>query len=443
MNFTKYFILLFVLSISTNISISQEDTLKTEENQKKGWSFGAVPAIAYDSDIGFKYGGLINLYDYGDGTIYPKYKHSVYAEWSRTTKGSGINIFKYDSEYLIPNTRVMFEASLFTEKALDFYGFNGAQSNYFTSFEDDSPENTEYISRLYYRHNRKLLRVKLDFQRNLLKDNDKIKWIAGVAHYNVKVASVDIAKLNSDLDADNKLPAVNGLYDNYVDWGIISNDQKDGGIANIIKLGAVFDTRDKESNPTKGIWTEALIVSSNKFLGSSYSFTKLSITHRQYFGLIRNKLNFAYRLSYQPKISGTIPFYMLPFVYNTDVARDGLGGARTMRGVLRNRIVGQDFAYSNVELRWTFVNTKVFKQNLYLVLVPFADFGLVTKNYDFETTNVPSTELSNSKEVLHYGYGAGLKIVLNENFVVSVDYGLAGVKNDGSKGLYITIGYLF
>ena len=46
---------------------------------------GGVPAIAYDSDIGFKYGALVNLYHYGDGSNYPNYDHSLYMEWSRQT----------------------------------------------------------------------------------------------------------------------------------------------------------------------------------------------------------------------------------------------------------------------------------------------------------------------------------------------------------------------
>ena len=101
---------------------------KDKEKIKKGWTFGALPAIAYESDIGFQYGGVVNFYNYGDGSTYPKYMHSIYLEWSRTTKGSGINQFTYDSEYLIPGIRVTAEASLLTEKALDFYGFNGYES---------------------------------------------------------------------------------------------------------------------------------------------------------------------------------------------------------------------------------------------------------------------------------------------------------------------------
>ena len=91
-----------------------------KEKVKNGFSLGGVPVVAYDSDIGFKYGALVNLYWYGDGSRYPMYDHSVYLEWSRTTKGNGINQITYDTDKLIPGIRSFFEASYLTEKAWIF-----------------------------------------------------------------------------------------------------------------------------------------------------------------------------------------------------------------------------------------------------------------------------------------------------------------------------------
>ena len=52
-----------VILICFNISfLHAQDKEKKAQNIKKGWTFGAVPAIAYDSDIGFRYGGLVNFY---------------------------------------------------------------------------------------------------------------------------------------------------------------------------------------------------------------------------------------------------------------------------------------------------------------------------------------------------------------------------------------------
>jgi len=62
--------------------------LYSQQKVKKGFGFGALPAISYDSDLGFQYGALVNLYQYGDGSRYPKYDYSLYLEYSRYTKGT-------------------------------------------------------------------------------------------------------------------------------------------------------------------------------------------------------------------------------------------------------------------------------------------------------------------------------------------------------------------
>lgn len=73
-------------------------TEKKAELIKKNWNFGALPAITFDTDLGFQYGALVDIYNYGDGSRYPKYNHKLYFEVSRFTKGSGINRFYYDSD---------------------------------------------------------------------------------------------------------------------------------------------------------------------------------------------------------------------------------------------------------------------------------------------------------------------------------------------------------
>lgn len=50
--------LVLVISLS---AFSQEEKIKT------GWNFGALPAITYSTDLGFQYGAVVNLFDYGDG----------------------------------------------------------------------------------------------------------------------------------------------------------------------------------------------------------------------------------------------------------------------------------------------------------------------------------------------------------------------------------------
>lgn len=447
---------LVLFSLSTITAFSQVDTLNTKEEKiKDGWTFGAVPVVAYDSDLGFKYGGLVNFYNYGKPTSYPEYLQSIYFEISRTTKGSGINQLSFDSGNMFPEKpiRITADVSYLTEQALDFYGFNGYQSAYIPDFEDD--DNSLYRSRMYYRMERKMLRVAADFSGSIFQSN--FKWLAGFAHINHKLGSVDIDALNDGLDEDELLPStdsVPGLYDRYVDWGIIPEKDADGGKVNYIKLGAIYDTRDNEANPMEGIWSEIIVVTAPSFLDNyENSYTQLSLTHRQYLTLIQKKLSFAYRLGYQGTIAGTTPFYMLPYLnfsYNPSIVIEGLGGSKTVRGVLRNRIIGDGIVYGNLEFRWKFVNTVIMNQNLYIALSTFADFGQVVQETEIDKSNIPddgSVNVENyfdaSSDELHMGYGLGLHFALNENFIVAFDYGLAADERDGSSGLYIGMNFLF
>ncbi len=437
---------IFILIIALNAQFFAFNCVASDSTKhvKTGLTFGALPAIAFDTDIGFKYGILTNFYLFGDGSTYPKYLHSFYLEWNQTTKGSGLWQFIYDSEYLIPNIRLTAEASYFTEQALDFYGFNGYKAWYNHDFEDQA--SPDYISRMFYRHDRRMLRLRADFQGSII--GKKLRWMAGFEYNGFKVATVNIEKLNKGKDEDDKLPENTPLlYDKFVEWGAIKPEEKDGGDHYLFKFGAVYDTRDNEPNPMRGIWSEVMLLTAPSFLGNKPGYTKLAITHRQYFTLVDEVLNLAVRLSYQPKIGGTMPFYALPYIYNTNITRDGLGGAKTLRGILRNRVTGDDIFYGNVELRWKFFRTILWRQHIYLALSAFSDFGRVTRDYDFsyDANNTEAREwfAQGDAEKMHFSYGAGISGALNHNFVAHVNYGLAADRRDGRSGLYIGLNYLF
>ncbi len=440
----KLTLLFSFLIIFSSLIIAQEDTTKTKKKIKKGFSFGGVPVVAYNSDIGFQYGLLGNIYHYGDGSRYPAYDHSIYLEWSRSTKGNGQNIFQYDSEKLIPNIRTTLEASYRTEKALNFYGFNGYNAFYNGDYEDD--QHADYISRVFYRYQRQVVRLKADFQGNII--GRKLRWLAGITYMGSEIDTVDIDKLNEGKDDADKLPNVPGLYRNYVNWGLIKESEKDGGNNAYLKLGLVYDTRDNEPNPNKGMWTEALLFYGPSFFGFENSTASMLLLHRQYFTLSPDRLTFAYRLSYQTKLSGDIPFYLLPYYMDSKSIEDGFGGKKTLRGVLRNRIVGNGVTFANFEFRWKVLKTVVFNQNFYIALSAFTDLGRVVDPYKLDLSGVPATVdrdlwFNNKSESWHMSYGAGVHFALNENFIIAVDYGMAAKEEDGTSGLYIGLNFLY
>jgi hypothetical protein len=442
-------LLLFPALLISIASFSQVDTVKTIS--KKGWKFGALPVVAYDADLGFQYGVLAQVNDFGDGTIYPDYKHMIYVEWSRYTKGTGVNQIFYDTKTLLPkHLRMTADFSFLTDKTLDFFGFNGYDAVYLEELEDD--ESSDYISRAYYKHERKQLRILLDFQGRIT--SQKFRWLAGISYYNFKIGTVDIDNLNKGKPEDKILPDTTLLYDIYSGNGLLEEKEADGGQHFYLKTGLIFDTRDNEPAPNSGIWEEVVLMTAPNFGPAEYGFARLAITHRHYVPLISKRFIFAYRLSYQGVIAGKSPFYVNPIMissFSNATYTDGLGGAKSVRGVKRNRIVGDGAVLANLEFRLKIWQTKLFKQNFYIGATGFCDYGKIVQYRDVNLDLIDGTPdyLRNfdigaeESKFGHIGYGAGLRFVYNDNMIVSVDYGFAGDNRDGASGFYFSINNLF
>ena len=96
-------------------------------------------------------------------------------------------------------------------------------------------------------------------------------------------------------------------------------------------------------------------------------------------------------------------------------------------------------------LVFSFIN-----QNWYMALSGFFDTGRVIQYIDIENAvneNVPDDEkevyFNLGAENFHSGFGGGLHIGMNQNFIIAVDYGRAFNAKDGTSGLYIGLNFLF
>ncbi|MHB9140362.1 MAG: Omp85 family outer membrane protein [Paludibacter sp.] len=407
----------------------------SQQKVKKGFGFGALPAISYDSDLGFQYGALVNLYDYGDGSAYPKYNHSLYLELSTYTKGTTIARLRYDSERLIPNVRSTLDIAYVPDQMSDFYGFNGYQSKFDLA--------TSKLYRNFYKNEKNTFRIKADFQGYF--GGSKFGWVAGYAFYNFKMDTVNITKLGLS-------PVPGGdLFQRYKAWGIIDANEAAGGSINYFKAGLKYDTRDQLACPTKGIFTEAVVQTAPKFLNQTNPHTKMAIIHRQYFSLAKD-LIFAYRLDYQTTLgSDKVPYYAQPELitsYLIAATNQGLGGKVSVRGILRNRIIGDAVGFGNFEFRYKFLRFEWLKQNFYLGTNVFFDSGIILKPIAMDLTNVSTPDKAMyfndyASGKFHSAAGIGLKIGWNENFIISADFGKAFDKQDGNTGMYIGLNYLF
>jgi outer membrane protein assembly factor BamA len=434
------------------VSVNSQDA-KT----KSGWKLGgAFPAVSYDSNLGFQYGFLFDLFNYGNPSIFPKYYDHTYTEISRYTKGSGVYRFMYESNHLIPGIELITDLSYLPDLADHFYGFNGYESVYIKDWMD--VKSSSYRSEMFYRYQRNLFRFRSDFLGRL--SGDHLKWSAGFAFQDFRISSVNIDKLNKGRKK-NPLPELSeepGLYELYRDsLGIIPENEADGGWVNTIKVGVVWDSRDNLANPMKGVWTELGVEIAPKFIGNDWGFTRFYIAHRQYFTLVENNLSLAYRVIFQSTVSGNVPFFFEPQVNTyrlTGYSSEGLGGVSTMRGILKNRIVGDGFVLGNLELRWKPLYFKLLKRDSYLGLNLFYDVGMVTRKIPLPdnlqqvfNTNMKGYNFNDffnpGGEKLHHCAGISIMPVWGENFVLAIDIGKAFNAQDGNIGFSFGLNYLF
>lgn len=436
---------------------------------KTGYNFGPLPVVAFDADKGFQYGALLNVFNYGDGSNYPNYDSKMYLEASFFTKGSQLYVLSYDNKSLIPGVR--WSSAIFTtiDKAMDFYGFNGYQSYYdhervalgkANKKGAQSPEN--FIYSPYYRYGRVQVIAKSDFIGTI---TDNLKWELGYHFSYFKVNAVNRESINKGKDDFNLFPdSQPTLYEQYRKWGLISDDEAEGGISSSVRMGLVYDSRDKEGAPTRGIWAETHLSAAPKWLGTKNPFYRYSLTFRQYIPFIPNDvLTFAYRINYEGTIGSSAPMYVLPYmtVMGDFYDRDGMGGYRTVRGMMRDRVVGLDMATATAELRWRFVRFPLFNQNIAFGLNLFSDASMVTRGRDmtFRGDAADKAEydrymaLGLESDRPHVTVGGGLRFIMNENFIVAFDYGAPVSRflpktsplygQDGNGAFYINTGFLF
>ncbi len=428
-----------------------------EKEVKKGWSLGLLPTATYSVDNGFQAGAFGDIYNYGDGTTYPDPLHKISWEASYFTHSHRMRFYlAYDSKYLIPKMRVNASVTYVTDPLYSFWGFNGGASLAHLDNPYDLWTNKD-TGINYFGMSRNMLRVLANFQGEIV---PHLNWAAGVNFWNWKVGDMRDNGYKKDGSNDKfYYDKDNTLYRDYQRLGIIHEDEKNGGNALELNAGLVYDTRDIEAAPNHGIWAEAYL--NGNVLDHRY--LKACVYFRHYIDIPihipAGDPVFAYRLAWQQTIAGETPLYMIqnnPLLVQRNMISEGFGSSNTIRGLRENRILTEGFAWMNAELRVKLVNFKLFNQFFYIAVNPFFDAGVITKPYraaEFEAARAlniatyhPLDQLYDPDRVkdIIYSAGAGLKIAMNQNFIVSVELAKCFYKPlDAGMWLGIGINYQF
>ena len=435
-----------------------------EKEMKTGWSFGVLPTATYSVDNGFQAGAFGDVYYYGDGNTYPDPLHKISWEASYFTKSHRMRLYlAYDSKYLIPNMRINASVTYMNDPLYSLWGFNGGASlanlpQSYTEYWSNRTLDDKGYGTNYFGMGRKMLRILANVQGRIV---PHLNWAAGINFWNWQWG--DMRDTGFTVDGDNTkhyYDKEKTLYRDYLALGIIHADEAAGGNALELNAGLVYDTRDIEAAPNHGIWAEAYL--NGNVL--THQYLKACVYFRQYIAIPIHIFKagdpvFAYRLAWQHTIAGETPVYMIqnnPLLVQRNMISEGFGSSNTIRGLRENRILAEGMAWTNMELRVKLVNFKLFNQYFYVAVNPFFDAGIITKPYraaEFEaaktstaTTAFPLAQLYDETKVgdIVYSGGAGLKLAMNQNFIISVEVAKCFYKPlDAGLWLGIGINYQF
>jgi outer membrane protein assembly factor BamA len=394
-----------LLVVVTTPAFAQQPTQPTPptETVETGWEWFGLPTLNFNSDEGFGYGALLQLYNYGNGTAKP-YRFMIRPLVLFTTKGRRDFTIELDAPGLLGDGwRLDAFAGLEKHLATPYYGIGNE-----TEFDETLKEPPNDY---YYTYGRTQWRFATNVQRRLTKS---ARFLVGVGFTDVETDPVPFDS-GTTLFADDFNRTTNGP----------------SGTLLTGRVGVTLDTRDREIGPRGGHWIDLLAQEIVEARGPMNYYSRFTLTARKYWS-INDRLVFAQRIAGQATTHGTdgVPI----FDYSTFQAAVGqseaLGGSSSVRGIPRNRFIGRSVVFSNSELRWRFKDLKIMNKSAYMVASAFVDAGRV---WD---TGMKVGELFSD---LHAGYGGGWRLGLGPSFLIAFDVG----KSSESTQIYIGLGYPF
>lgn len=462
----KYFVIVLVLIFGGNLSAQKSDSLTFIQSKKmsaddlkkkkEGTFLTGIPDISSDPITGFGFGLRTNIYWNGSKSdslfAYTPYLRKLKVNAAYYTSNAREIVLSLDMPYF-KGTRwrikVDFKAQ---QNPANLYFGNSELTLNNLQLPSNTNENQSFSTYEQYDKARKTLRAgnageanfvadvlsnrfrETEYMLNLKADYalGKGKWRAMLGYEiqhlsyktfeNTNIKAIDPVT-NQEVDALNGLSLLKQDFEN----GLISG--LNGGWVSIIQNALIYDTRDYEPNPTKGMYFEIANEYANRAIGSQFNFNKLLVQVKGFQKLpVGKRTVLAARLGMGNVFGNNAPFFEFQDQWSPDGSINALGGKQSLRGYRPNRFLSRAVAFSNIEVRAQFWETKIKKQHFAFALAPFFDFGTVRDDWkDFNFSKIKSSG------------GAGLRVAWNQSTIIFCDYGVS--KED--QLFYFGIGQIF
>jgi hemolysin activation/secretion protein len=402
-------------SIKLPFAISNEKRLSDEDlkNKKEGAYVTGFPDFSSDPVNGFGYGGEGSVFFNGKKNdpffAYSAYRAELDVTLFNTTKNQRELTLKLDVPYIF-NTkwRLRLEASYETNPNLLYFG-NTEKSLQGLSYFKNNDSTKSPVNNAPYSDYENSLKGSNQFYNTYIKEEYILNASAEHSYFDGKLRALigyEIAQVNI-----KTFPGNSFLQNDFAAKNIVGVGKN---IVDFVQVGLIYDTRDLETDPSQGIFAELTNELSLQALGSAFTFNKTFTHFNFYQNLIKKnpkKLVLAFRVA-AGYTQGNAPFFEYQDEWSSEGSIEGLGGAHTLRGYKQSRFLGRVMTFNNLELRYRFAQTDIFKQHFAFGVVPFIDAGGVWDR------------LQNLSNFNNYrtSEGLGLRIVWNVNTVLRFDY---------------------
>lgn len=435
-------------------AIADEKRLDADElaEKKEGRFLTGLPQISSDPVSGFGLGA--DGFFYFNGTKadpffeYTPYRAKLELHVFATNKSQKEILFGADVPYLFGSKwRMRVEGGYEDNPNLLYFGksaatlgplvYGGQAKPTYESYADAQDtirpggvgEAAQVTDLLYNTYRKREAKLDLQFERSFL--DSTLRIVGGFEAANVQITTFDGQTSDArDPATGARRPVPNGT-------SLLTQDERNNGLVGvgynfitIAQLGIVYDTRDLEPDPSRGVFVELTGEFSSKLLGSNRDFTKFFL-HGKYFVPILpsvfDKLVFAARgaLEYT---DGDAPFYEYQDGWSTEGSIEGLGGLRTLRGYKDFRFLSRWMGYVNLELRYRFADCRWLGQHFAFMAVPFFDTGRVwDKLSDLGIGGFKSNG------------GLGLRIAWNQSTILMFDYAMSSE----DQQFFFNFGHIF
>lgn len=395
--------------------IADEKKLSEEDlaHKREGFYVTGVPQLSSDPVNGFGYGAEGILYFNGKRTDpffnYTPYRKKISVSVFNTTKNQNEVVLGADLPYLFNSKwRLRMEGIYENDPNMLYFGVSEKSLSQLVNPQTGNG----YANYNNYDHS--LLNSYANYNRFTEKNNIMLNISAERSFFKSKMRTIygfRYANMNVNPYSGPSL-----LQNDYLAGNTFGTGHT---IVTMLQVGVVYDTRDLESDPSKGLFAEITNELSVKALGSGFNFNKTFMQIKMYKKLFPDKAKkviLAVRAGIAA-LAGNAPFYEYQEEWSSEGGIYGVnGGSFVLRGYKQSRYVANYLDFINIELRARFVQFKVLKQHLALSAVPFFDLAGIGDN---------AGRLFSYSNNYRYAEGLGLRIAWNVNTILRFDYAIS------------------